>query len=104
MFDPNILERERVAPPKRRTHPAVMVTGAQIRAARGLLGWSASRLARAAGCALRTVQRAEVAVGIPQMQVRTVERIQAALEAAGCEFIPESQASKGGGPGVRIRR
>jgi transcriptional regulator with XRE-family HTH domain len=81
-----------------------MLTSAQIRAARGLLNWSAAELARRAGVSWKTVQRAESAEGVPRMQVETLEKIQRTLDAAGIEIIPESRGSHGGGPGVRLRR
>jgi transcriptional regulator with XRE-family HTH domain len=81
-----------------------MLTSAQIRAARGLLNWSAAELARRAGVSPRTVHTAERAEGVPRTHVETLEKIQAALEAAGIEIIPESRGSHGGGPGVRLRR
>ena len=38
--------------------------------------------------------------GVVASQIRTVQAIINALEAAGVEFIPEN----GGGPGVRLRK
>jgi transcriptional regulator with XRE-family HTH domain len=70
----------------------------QLRAARGLLGWSQERLATASGVPKRTIARLELAETAPQR--RTSAAIRAALEAAGVEFIDEN----GGGPGVRLRR
>ena len=72
--------------------------GSQVRAARGLIGWSRSKLAEAAGVSLSTVKRLEAArvAGGPS---RAAARARAALEAAGVEFIPEN----GGGVGVRLR-
>jgi len=70
----------------------------QVRAARGLLGWSQDQLSSMSGVPKRTIVRLELAVGSPQR--RTLAAIRAALEAAGVEFIPEN----GGGAGVRLRR
>ncbi len=42
-----------------------MPSGSQIRAARGLLGWSASELAERSDVTLRTIQRFETAEGVP---------------------------------------
>jgi len=85
-----------VARPHARTQPAVMPTGEQIRAARAMLGWmvrqeTAARRAEAAG--------AEV----PRMHIATLEKIRAALESGGIEFLQASQRSNGGGPGIRRR-
>ena len=76
-----------------------MITIGQIRAARGLLGWSQSELARRAKLSLPTVKRVEAASG-PLVSEEARARIQRALEAAGAQFIPEN----GGGPGVRLRK
>jgi transcriptional regulator with XRE-family HTH domain len=78
-----------------------MITSAQIRAARGLLNWSAAQLGSRAGMSWSTVQRAESGDGTPRVHAETLDRIQRALEAASIEFIAED---RGGGPGVRLRR
>jgi transcriptional regulator with XRE-family HTH domain len=70
----------------------------QIRAARGLLGWSQSELAKRAGLSLPTVKRVEAGLG-PRVSDAARARIQEALEAGGVRFIDEN----GGGPGVRMR-
>jgi hypothetical protein len=85
-------------------HPTCMLTGAQIRAARGLLGWSAGDLALRAGLSYATIQRAESADGVPTTQGQNLYAIQQALAAGGVEFINDGQISAAGGPGVRLRR
>jgi transcriptional regulator with XRE-family HTH domain len=75
-----------------------MVTAAQCRAARGLLGWNQQALARQAGVGIVTVHQLET--GVTQPRRATLEVIQRALESAGVEFIDEN----GGGPGVRLRK
>jgi predicted transcriptional regulator len=77
-----------------------MISAAQIRAARGLIGISADELARNAGISWATVQRFESAPGIPLSRGGTLERVQLALETAGIEFIGDPLQS----PGVRLRR
>ncbi|MBI0432816.1 helix-turn-helix domain-containing protein [Roseomonas sp. KE0001] len=74
------------------------VLPAQVRAARGLIGWSQEELAEASGIPKRTIARLELAEGSPQQ--RTIASIRSALEAAGVEFIAEN----GGGAGVRLRK
>jgi transcriptional regulator with XRE-family HTH domain len=86
--------------PLRTRYSEAMPTGAQIRAARALLAWSANELARRAGVSPRTLRNAEGAEGIPPVQVRTLDRIRRALEAGGVEFTQNA----GGGVGVRLRR
>ena len=71
----------------------------QIRAARGLLGWTQSRLAQAAGLSDPTVKRFETRRGATN-SAAAVAKMVAALEAAGVEFIAENS----GGPGVRLRK
>ena len=76
-----------------------MITVEQIRAARGLLGWSQSELARRAKLSLPTVKRVEAEAG-PRVSDEARVRIQRALEGGGAQFISEN----GGGPGVRLRK
>ena len=76
-----------------------MITIQQIRAARGLLGWSQTELANRAGLSLPTVKRVEAGAG-PHVSDEARRRIQKALEAGGAQFVSEN----GGGPGVRLRK
>ena len=76
-----------------------MLTGAQIRAARGLLGWNQRELADRAGLGFATVQRAERHAGTIGGMIDTVVKLQEALEKAGIEFIGADGAK---GPGVRL--
>jgi len=64
-----------------------MLTGAQIRAGRALVRWSARELAEHANVGLNTVQRLEAVDGIPAATAKTLSTIRSALEAAGVEFI-----------------
>ena len=77
-----------------------MLISEQIRAARGLVRWSARELAEKAGLSLPTIQRIEASDGIPSTSAKTLHAIQHALESAGVVFI----AGNGGGPGVRLRK
>jgi transcriptional regulator with XRE-family HTH domain len=82
-----------------------MLTGPQCRAARGLLGWTVKELAEASGVSPRSIATLESSTSIPpQMTVGTIQKVQAALEAAGVEIIEISTRSNGGGLGVRLRR
>jgi ribosome-binding protein aMBF1 (putative translation factor) len=76
------------------------LTSAQIRAARGLVKWSAEDLAREAALGLATIRRAEGAEGETSMTVANDLAVRRALEAAGVEFIDEN----GAGEGVRFRK
>jgi transcriptional regulator with XRE-family HTH domain len=71
----------------------------QLRAARGLLGWSQSELAARAGLSLPTVKRLEGGFG-PKVSDDAQVKLQKAIEAAGIEFLDEN----GGGLGVRFRK
>jgi transcriptional regulator with XRE-family HTH domain len=76
-----------------------MITAEQIRAARGLLGWSQTKLAERAGLSLPTVKRVEAGKG-PKVSTAAREKLQRALESGGVHFIQED----GGGPGVRLKK
>jgi transcriptional regulator with XRE-family HTH domain len=69
---------------------------AQIRGARGLLGWSQPELANAAGLSEVTIKRFETGHGAKVSEV-AVAKMVAALEAAGVEFTNGDQ------PGVRLK-
>jgi transcriptional regulator with XRE-family HTH domain len=77
-----------------------MIFANEIRAARGLLGWTQVELAEAACVGIATVRRLEAAGAEIRGSVETVWKIQSALEAAGIEFI---SAEGGKGPGVRLK-
>jgi predicted transcriptional regulator len=76
-----------------------LLTISQIRAARGLLGWSQSDLAERAGVSLPTVKRVEAGTG-PRVSDAARNKLRRTFESAGVEFIDEN----GGGPGVRLRK
>ncbi len=77
-----------------------MITVAQLRAARGLLGWNQSELAEVSGLALSTIKRMEGSEGLLRGTAKNVWKVQRALDDAGVIFIDED----GGGPGVRLRK
>ena len=77
-----------------------MITGSQIRAARAFLRWSAERLANKAGVGIQTIKRMEAVDTVPPGRATTLADVQAALEKADIEFLPEND----GGPGVRLRK
>lgn len=76
-----------------------MITSGQIKAARALLGMTATRLAELSGVAYTTVVRMESSAGIPAGQVKTLDAVQKTLEEAGIEFIGTPER----GAGVRFR-
>ncbi|MDA9430207.1 PAS domain-containing protein [Bradyrhizobium sp. CCBAU 51627] len=85
---------------RKTTHSgAHRITGAQIRAARGLVRWSVMDLAQAAGTTRATIRRLEELDGAPPHNDPALPLIEAALARAGVELLfPEA-----GKPGVRPR-
>jgi transcriptional regulator with XRE-family HTH domain len=90
-----LFDLEEICCHKRRT---MIVSSAQVRAARGLIDWSQSQLAKEAGVGLSTIADFERGKRTPIGN--NLVAIQRALEAAGVEFTPEN----GGGAGVRLRK
>ena len=77
-----------------------MVTTRQIKAARALLAWSQADLADRSGISEPTIARLESADGELGGREDTAQKLRAAIEAAGVEFVDEN----GGGPGVRLKK
>ena len=71
-----------------------MITSGQIKAARGLIGWTARHLAEKAEIGFSTLIRLESEEGVPSSHVKTFKKLKKAFEKAGIEFIgsPESGA------------
>jgi transcriptional regulator with XRE-family HTH domain len=65
----------------------MLITPAQIRAARALLRMEQEELARRANVSVVTVRRLEAPDGCSKVAPSTVHGIQQALEAAGAEFV-----------------
>jgi transcriptional regulator with XRE-family HTH domain len=80
-----------------------MITAAQLRAARALLGIDQRQLAEASGLSLPTIQRMEASEGVVRGNVDSLVKLVEALERAGIELIGEGASSSGGGRGVRLR-
>lgn len=77
------------------------LTGAQIRAARALIKWSAADLAAASGLGVATINRAEKQDNIViSLTSANQAAIVSALQDAGVILIAEN----GEGPGVRLRK
>ena len=76
------------------------ILGAQMRAARALLRWSAADLVRESGVSPATIHRAEAVDGKTAMTFANASAIRRALENAGVELIEEDR----GGPGARLRQ
>jgi transcriptional regulator with XRE-family HTH domain len=80
-----------------------MVTGAQMRAARALIGIDQRRLAELSGLSLPTIQRMEASDGVVRGNIDSLTKLVAAFEAAGIELIADNAASPDGGRGVRLK-
>ncbi|TXI49785.1 MAG: helix-turn-helix domain-containing protein [Lysobacter sp.] len=80
-----------------------MITAAQMRAARALLGIDQKRLAELSGVSLPTIQRMEASQGHVRGVVGSLTKIVDALDAAGIELIGNEQISQAKGRGVRLK-
>ncbi len=80
-----------------------MITAAQMRAARALLGIDQKALAELSGLSVPTIQRMEASSGNVRGVVDSLTKVFAALESAGLEFIGEGAVSTAAGRGVRLR-
>jgi transcriptional regulator with XRE-family HTH domain len=80
-----------------------MITAAQLRAARALLGIDQRKLAELSGLSLPTIQRMEASDGVIRGNVDSLMKLVTALEAGGVELIADNATSAGGGRGVRLK-
>lgn len=80
-----------------------MMTSAQLKAARALLGIDQKRLSELSGVSVPTIQRMEASAGTVRGVVDSLVRVIEALDRAGVELIGEGMASAGGGRGVRLK-
>ena len=80
-----------------------MITAAQMRAARALLGIDQYKLAELSGVSLATIQRMEASEGNVRGVVNSLVKVIGALNGAGVELIGDNAKSESGGRGVRLR-
>lgn len=80
---------------------AEMITPAQIRAARALIGWKQTDLAEASGVSEISVKNIERGTTDPRSS--TLSAIQAAFLKAGVVFLDPGD-TRDGGQGVRLKR
>jgi len=80
-----------------------MITAAQMRAARALLGIDQKKLAELADVSVPTIQRMEASQGNVRGVVDSLTKVVEAFNAAGIELIGEGVASTAGGRGVRLK-
>jgi transcriptional regulator with XRE-family HTH domain len=80
-----------------------MISAAQLRAARALLGIDQRQLADLCGLSVPTIQRMEASEDVIRGNVDSLMKLIAALETSGVELINDGGVSQGGGHGVRLR-
>jgi transcriptional regulator with XRE-family HTH domain len=80
-----------------------MITAAQMRAARALLGIDQRQLAVLAGVSVPTIQRMEASEGNVRGVIESLTKVVEALDRAGIELIGENAVSGKGGRGVRLK-
>jgi predicted transcriptional regulator len=80
-----------------------MITAAQMRAARAMLGIDQKRLAELSGVSLPTIQRMEASEGTVRGVIDTLTKVVEALDKAGIELIGDNATSLAGGRGVRLK-
>jgi transcriptional regulator with XRE-family HTH domain len=80
-----------------------MITSAQMRAARALLGIDQRELAQRCRLSLPTIQRMEASGGVVRGNVDSLMKLVDTLAACGIELIGEGAPSSSGGRGVRLK-
>jgi len=80
-----------------------MITAAQLRAARALLGLDQRRLAELSGLSVPTIQRMEASEGVIRGNVDSLMKLIDALDTAGIELIAAGAVSAQGWRGVRLK-
>lgn len=81
-----------------------MITSAQMRAARALLGIDQRALAEMSGVSLPTIQRMEASDGNVRGVIDTLVKVVEAFDRAGIDLIGEGATSAEGGRGVRFKQ
>jgi len=80
-----------------------MITSAQLRAARALLGLDQRQLAGLSELSVPTIQRMEASDGVIRGNVDSLMKLIGALDRAGIELIGDNALSQGGGRGIRLK-
>jgi hypothetical protein len=73
-----------------------MITGLQVRAARGFLVWDRRELAKKAIVPLSAIERIEMGEKLADASGKAIKAIRTTMEAEGIEFLDDSA------PGVRL--
>jgi transcriptional regulator with XRE-family HTH domain len=80
---------------------ARVITPAQIRAARALVGWTQADLSRASGVSEISIKNIER--GVTDPRASTLAAIQKAFDEAGAMFL-EPGDTRDGGSGIRLKK
>jgi transcriptional regulator with XRE-family HTH domain len=80
-----------------------VITAAQLRASRAMLGIDQRKLAEMSGLSVPTIQRMEASDGVIRGNVDSLMKLVNALDSAGIELIGEGSVSQQGGRGVRLK-
>ena len=80
---------------------SAMITAGQIRAARALIGWKQTDLAKSSGVSEISIKNIER--GVTDPRYKTLEAIQKAFEKGGVVFL-EPGDMRDGGAGVRLKK
>jgi predicted transcriptional regulator len=75
-----------------------LITGRQLKAARALVGWEQTDLAKKSGVAISTVRRMESFDGEIGARTSTLSQIMRAFARAGIVFLNDDE------PGVRLKK
>jgi transcriptional regulator with XRE-family HTH domain len=90
-----------VAQMQQSAYAPTMITAGQIRAARALIGWKQTDLAKASAVSEISIKNIER--GVTDPRYKTLEAIQKAFEKAGVVFL-EPGDMRDGGAGVRLAK
>jgi transcriptional regulator with XRE-family HTH domain len=82
----------------------VMITAAQLRAARALAGIDQRDLAERCGLSVPTIQRMEASDGVIRGNVDSLMKLIGALDSIGIVLIGDDAVSGEGGRGVRLKK
>jgi len=80
-----------------------VITAAQLRAARAILGLDQRTLAELSGLSVPTIQRMEASESVIRGNVDSLMKLINALDSAGIQLIGEDTVSSEGGRGVRLK-
>lgn len=83
---------------------SLMITSAQMRGARAMLGIDQRQLAELSGVSLPTIQRMESSDGNVRGLVDSLTKVVEALDRAGIELIGDDVPSLSGGRGIRLKQ